>query len=112
MRALDSTCCATSAAPLMSILRLLSARNSFLQISKLSRAQSRFTNALSHHRRHVHHSIVIDDVQNLLAVASFYAFSVVPAKGYFDWGVWVEWQNSIRHCCSPSSSVPVQAPLR
>src|ERR1022692_4183688 len=63
-----------------------------------------FANLLCHHRWHVHHPITFERVHDLFAIASFDAFAIVPAEGYFDWGVGVESQNSIRHCCSPCAS--------
>src|ERR1022692_1608319 len=73
-------------------------------LKDLARPNPEFLDLFRHHRWHVHDPIAFERVQDLFAIASFDAFSIVPAKGYFDWGVCVESQNSIRHCCSPCSS--------
>src|ERR1022692_1719472 len=82
---------------------VLFAQFGFTDLKDLARPDSEFANLLCHHRRHVHHPIAFERVHNLFAIASFDAFSVVPAEGYFDWGVCIKSQNSIRHCCSPCS---------
>src|ERR1022692_4757359 len=78
-------------------------------LEDLARANPELANLLCHHRRHVHHPIAFERVHDLFAIASFDAFSVVPAEGYLDWGVGVESQNSIRHfvLLVPLPGVPV-----
>src|ERR1017187_525192 len=73
-------------------------------LKDLARPDAEFLDLFRHHRGHVHDPIALDRVHDLFAIASFDTFAIVPAEGYFDWGVGVESQNSIRHCCSPCSS--------
>src|ERR1035441_5239462 len=75
----------------------------FADLKDLARPNPEFANLLCHHRRHIHDPIAFERVHDLFAIASFDALAIVPAEGYFDWGVGVESQNSIRHCCSPCS---------
>src|ERR1019366_5602814 len=82
---------------------VLFAQLSLADLEDLARPNPEFANLLCHHRRHVHDPIAFEGVHDLFAIASFDAFAIVPAQGYFDWGVGVESQNSIRHCCSPCS---------
>src|ERR1022692_446549 len=93
----------SSHAPLDPAL-VLFAQFGFTDLEDLARPDSEFANLLCHYGRHVHDPIAFERVHDLFAVASFDAFSIVPAEGYFDWGVGVESQNSIRHCCSPCCS--------
>src|ERR1039458_8028623 len=83
---------------------VLLAQLGFADLKDLARPNPEFANLLCHHRRHIHDPIAFERVHDLFAIASFDAFSIVPAEGHFDWGVGVESQNSIRHCCSPCSS--------
>src|ERR1035441_5740106 len=83
---------------------VLFAQFGLADLEDLARPDPECANLLCHHRRHVHDPIAFERVHDLFAIASFDAFSIVPAEGYFDWGVGVESQNSIRHCCSPCSS--------
>src|ERR1022692_3653679 len=64
-------------------------------LKDLARPNPEFLDLFRHHRWHVHDPIAFERVQDLFAIASFDAFSIVPAEGYFDWGVCVESQNSI-----------------
>ena len=64
-----------------------SSRNSALQISDFARPNPEGANLLCHHRRHVHHPIAFECVQDLIAIASFDASSVVEAQDYFDSGI-------------------------
>src|ERR1022692_355260 len=73
-------------------------------LKDLARPDAEFLDLFRHHRGHVHDPIALERVHDLFAIASFDTFAIVPAEGYFDWGVGVESQNSIRHCCSPCSS--------
>src|ERR1035438_5073635 len=90
-------------APLDTAL-VLFAQFGFADLKDLARPDAEFANLLCHYGRHVHHPIALERVQDLFAIASFDALAIVPAEGYFDWGVGVKSQNSIRHCCSPCSS--------
>src|ERR1022692_767173 len=92
-----------SDAPLDPALVFL-AQFGFADLEDLACPNPEFANLLCHHRRHVHHPIAFERVQDLFAIASFDALAIVPAEGDFDWGVGVKSQNSIRHCCSPCCS--------
>src|ERR1039457_5627420 len=92
-----------SHAPLDPALVFL-AQFSLADLEDLARSDAEFLDLFRHHRGHVHHPIALERVHDLFAIASFDAFAIVPAQGYFDWGVGVKSQNSIRHCCSPCSS--------
>src|ERR1039458_3174232 len=78
-----------SHAPLDPALVFL-AQFSLADLKDLACPDSEFANLLGHHRRHVHHPIAFEREQDLFAIASFDAFSIVPAEGHFDWGVGVE----------------------
>src|ERR1022692_2207765 len=90
---------------------VLLAQFGFADLKDLTRPDAEFANLLCHHRGHVHHPIAFERVHHLFAIASFDAFAIVPAQGYFDWGVGVESQNSIRHCCSPCYSFRGSIPI-
>src|ERR1039458_2238994 len=72
-------------------------------LKDLARPNPEFLDLFRHHRWHVHDPIAFERVQDLFAIASFDALAIVPAEGYFDWGVCIKSQNSIGHCCSPCS---------
>src|ERR1017187_992379 len=78
-----------SDAPLDPALVFL-AQFSLADLEDLARPNPEFANLLRHHRRHVHDPIAFERVHDLLAIASFDAFSIVPTQGYLDWGVGVE----------------------
>src|ERR1017187_7825872 len=54
-------------------------------LKDLARPNPEFLDLFCHHRWHVHDPIAFERVQDLFAIASFDAFSIVPAEGYFDW---------------------------
>src|ERR1035438_6970863 len=83
---------------------VLFAQFGFADLEDLASLNAEFVDLFRHYGRHVHHPIAFERVQDLFAIASFDALAIVPAEGYFDWGVRVESQNSIRHCCSPCAS--------
>src|ERR1022692_3060955 len=92
-----------SDAPLDPALVLL-AQFGLADLKDLARPNPEFLDLFRHHRRHVHDPIAFERVHDLFAIASFDAFSIVPAEGYLDWRVCVKSQNSIRHRCAPCSS--------
>jgi hypothetical protein len=69
---------------------VLFAQFGFADLEDLARPDAEFANLLCHHRRHVHDPIAFERVHDLFAIASFDAFAIVPAEGYFDWGVGVK----------------------
>src|ERR1035438_8352124 len=77
---------------------------SLANLEDLACLNAEFVDLFRHYRRHVHHPIAFERVHDLFAIASFDALAIVPAQGYFDRGVGVKSQNSIRHCCSPCYS--------
>src|ERR1035438_283551 len=85
-----------SHAPLDPALVFL-AQFGFADLKDLARPDAEFVDLFRHYGRHVHHPIAFERVHDLFAIASFDALAIVPAQGYFDWGVGVESQNSIRH---------------
>src|ERR1039457_1447276 len=85
-------------APLDPALVLL-AQFGFADLKDLARPDTEFANLLGHPRRHVHHPIAFERVQDLFAIASFDAFSIVPAEGYFDWGVRSEEERRVGKEC-------------